>query len=87
MNGRLRPVVPTEVRLVRRLIAAVYALALTLALPAAAFAADSTDTGKPTGHDWTLTSIFVVALSIPVILSFLTLIDIARGKHTQPHDH
>ena len=71
----------------RRLIAAVYAVALTLALPAAAFAADSTDTGKPTGHDWTLDSIFVVALSIPVILGFLTLIDIARGKHTQPHDH
>ena len=49
----------------RRLIASLYAVALTLALPAAAFAADSTDTGKPTGHDWTLDSIFVVALSIP----------------------
>jgi hypothetical protein len=58
-----------------------------LALPAAAFAAGSTDTGKPSGHDWTLDSIFVVALSIPVILGFLTLIDIARGKHTQRHDH
>jgi hypothetical protein len=71
----------------RRLIASVYALALTLALPVAAFAADSADTGKPTGHDWTLDSIFVVALSIPAILAFLTLIDIARGKHTQRHDH
>lgn len=71
----------------RRLIAALYALALTLALPVAAFAADSAETGKPTGHDWTLDSIFVVALSIPVILGFLTLIDIARGKHTQRHDH
>ena len=71
----------------RRLIASLYAVALTLALPVAAFAASSTDTGKPTGHDWTLDSIFVVALSIPVILGFLTLIDIARGKHTQPHDH
>ena len=71
----------------RRLIAALSAVALTLALPVAAFAADSTDTGKPTGHDWTLDSIFVVALSIPVILGFLTLIDIARGKHTQRHDH
>ena len=71
----------------RRLIAALYALALTLALPVAAFAADSAKTGKPTGHDWTLDSIFVVALSIPVILGFLTLIDIARGKHTQRHDH
>ena len=71
----------------RRLIAALYALAFTLALPVAAFAADSAETGKPTGHDWTLDSIFVVALSIPVILGFLTLIDIARGKHTQRHDH
>ena len=71
----------------RRLIASLYAVALMLALPVAAFAADSTDTGKPTGHDWTLDSIFVIALSIPVILGFLTLIDIARGKHTQRHDH
>ena len=71
----------------RRLIAALYALALTLALPVAAFAADSAETGKPTGHDWTLDSIFVVALSIPVILGFLTLIVIARGKHTPRHDH
>jgi hypothetical protein len=72
---------------VRRLIAALYAAALSLALPVAAFAAESSDTGKPTGHDWTLDSIFVIALSIPVILGFLTLIDIARGKHTQRHDH
>jgi len=72
---------------VRRLITSLYAVALSLALPAAAFAADSADTAKPTGHDWTLDSIFVIALSIPLILGFLTLIDIARGKHTQPHDH
>ena len=71
----------------RRLIVSLYAVALTLALPVAAFAADSTDTGKPTGHDWTLDSIFVIALSIPLILGFLTLVDIARGKHTQRHDH
>jgi hypothetical protein len=72
----------------RRLIASIYAVALALALPAAAFAADTTsESGKPTGHDWTLDSIFVVALSIPVILGLLTLIDIARGKHTQRHDH
>ena len=69
----------------RRLITSLYAVALSLALPAAAFA--GTDTAKPTGHDWTLDSIFVIALSIPLILGFLTLIDIARGKHTQPHDH
>ncbi|HSD01611.1 MAG TPA: hypothetical protein VLB81_04540 [Gaiellales bacterium] len=71
----------------RRLIASIYAAALSLALPAAAFAADSTSSGKPTGHDYTLDSIFVVALSIPVILGLLTLIDIARGKHTERHDH
>jgi hypothetical protein len=72
---------------VRRLIVSLYAVALTLALPVVAFAADSTDTGKPTGHDWTLDSIFVIALSIPLILGFLTLVDSARGKHTQRHDH
>jgi hypothetical protein len=73
----------------RRLIASIYAVALSLALPAAAFAAGTTgdSSGKPTGHDYTLDSIFVVALSIPVILGLLTLIDIARGKHTQRHDH
>jgi hypothetical protein len=71
----------------RRLIASIYAVAFSLALPVAAFAADSADSGKPTGHDYTLDSIFVVALSIPVILGLLTLIDIARGKHTQRHDH
>lgn len=72
----------------RRLIVSLYAFALTLALPAAAFAATSSSgsEGKPTGHDWTITAIFVVALSIPALLAFLTLIDIARGKHTQRHD-
>jgi hypothetical protein len=72
---------------VRRLLASLSAVALTLALPVAAYAADSADTGKPTGHDWTLDSIFVIALSIPAILVILTLIDIARGKHTERHDH
>ena len=71
----------------RRLLVSLYAVALTLALPVAAYAADSSDTGKPTGHDWTLDSIFVIALSIPAILVILTLIDIARGKHTERHDH
>jgi hypothetical protein len=71
---------------VRRLIVSLYALALTLALPAAAFAAAATNNeGKPSGHDWTITTIFVIALSIPALLAFLTLIDIARGKHTQRH--
>jgi hypothetical protein len=71
---------------VRRLLTSLTAVALTLALPVAAYAAGTTDTGKPTGHDWTLDSIFVIALSIPLILGLLTLIDIARGKHTQ-RDH
>ena len=71
----------------RRLLVSLYAVALTFALPVAAYAADSADSGKPTGHDWTLDSIFVIALSIPVILGLLTLIDIARGKHTERHDH
>ena len=70
----------------RRLIVSLYVFVLTLALPAAAFAAATTDsTGKPIGHDWTITTIFVIALSIPVLLGFLTLIDIARGKHTERH--
>jgi len=73
---------------VRRLIVSLYVFALMLALPVAAFAADSSanSEGKPTGHDWTLTTIFFIALSIPLLLGTLTLIDIARGKHTQRHD-
>jgi hypothetical protein len=74
---------------VRRLIVSIYAFALMLALPATAFAATAAATdnsGKPSGHDWTITTIFVIALFIPALLGFLTLIDIARGKHTQrPH--
>ncbi len=74
----------------RRALAVVYVVVLSLALPVAAFAAASTaDTGEaPTGHDGTLTTIFLVALGIPLVLTVLTLIDIARGKHTQRHaDH
>ncbi|HYX83848.1 MAG TPA: hypothetical protein VE777_02660 [Gaiellales bacterium] len=67
------------------MIASLSAVALSLAVPAAALAAGTSETGKPTGHDWTLDTIFVVALSIPAILGLLTLIDIARGKHTQRH--
>lgn len=70
----------------RRLIVTLYVFLLTLALPAAAFAAAASDnTGKPSGHDWTITTMFVIAFSIPALLGFLTLIDIARGKHTQRH--
>jgi hypothetical protein len=72
---------------VRRLIVSLYVFALMLALPVAAFAQAGADQneGKPTGHDWTLTTIFFIALSIPALLGLLTLIDIARGKHTQRH--
>jgi hypothetical protein len=71
---------------VRRLIVSLYALLLMLALPATAFAAAATDnTGKPSGHDWTITTIFGIGLFIPALLTFLTLIDIARGKHTERH--
>ena len=68
----------------RRLAAPLIALYLTLILPAASFAASAAPE-KPEGHDWTLTSIFVVALGIPLILVVLTLIDIAVGKHTGKH--
>ncbi len=75
----------------RRVLVLVYVVVLSLALPVAAFAATSTaaETSEaPTGHDGTLTSIFIVALGIPLVLTVLTLIDIARGKHTQSHaDH
>ncbi|HEX3330183.1 MAG TPA: hypothetical protein VHS27_09695 [Gaiellales bacterium] len=72
----------------RRLIVSLYVFGLMLALPMAAFAADTSanSEGKPTGHDWTLTTIFFIALSIPLLLGTLTLIDIGRGKHTQRHD-
>jgi hypothetical protein len=71
----------------RRLAAPLIALYLTLALPALTWAATSTGSApeKPEGHDYTLTTIFVVALGIPLVLTILTLIDIAVGKHTQKH--
>jgi hypothetical protein len=80
--GRSRPEVPT-VR--RRLSAPLIAAYLLLVLPALASAA-TTAPEKPEGHDYTLTTIFVVALGIPLILVILTLIDIAVGKHTGKHD-
>lgn len=75
----------------RRIAQIVSVLLLTLALPAAALAATpATSSGgdAPTGHDGTITTIFLIALGIPVVLGLLTLIDIARGKHTEHHpDH
>jgi hypothetical protein len=76
---------------VRRFTVTLYVLVMSLALPAAAWAASpstSTGTDAPTGHDWTLTSVFIVAAGIPTLLAVLTLIDVARGKHSQHHaDH
>ena len=71
------------------LLAVVYIVVLSLALPVAPSRRPPPDTGEaPTGHDGTLTTIFLVALGIPLVLTVLTLIDIARGKHTQRHaDH
>jgi hypothetical protein len=72
----------------RRAALSLYVSVVFLALPAVALAASgSTTTGgdAPTGHDGTITTIFVVALGIPAVLAFLTLIDVARGKHTQRH--
>ena len=70
----------------RRYLAPLTALVLPLLLPAATWAASTTGTEKPDGHDWTLDTIFVVALGIPLILTILTLVDIAVGKHTSKHD-
>jgi hypothetical protein len=73
---------------VRRFTVTLYVLVMSLALPAAAWAASpSTSSGSdaPTGHDYTLTSIFIVAAGIPTLLAVLTLIDVARGKHSR-HD-
>jgi hypothetical protein len=76
---------------VRRFTVTVYVFVMSLALPAAAWAASpstSSGTDAPTGHDWTLTSVFIVAAGIPTLLAVLTLIDVARGKHSQHHsDH
>ena len=69
----------------RRFAAPFIALYLTLFLPAAALAAAAAAPEKPEGHDWTLDTIFVIALGIPAILVVLTLIDIAVGKHTGKH--
>jgi hypothetical protein len=72
----------------RRLIAPLVAFLLPLLLPALSWAAATdTTTEKPSGHDYTLTTIFFIALGIPLILTILTLIDIAVGKHTSKRDH
>jgi hypothetical protein len=77
---------------VRRLAVSLYALVVLLALPAVALAqgpaTSSAGGDAPTGHDGTITSVFIVAVSIPAVLALLTLIDVARGRHTERHsDH
>jgi hypothetical protein len=74
---------------VRRLGFSLYVLIVFLALPAVALAqgpaTSSAGGDAPTGHDGTITSVFIVAVSIPAVLALLTLIDVARGKHTERH--
>ena len=70
----------------RRYLAPLIALVLPLLLPAATWAASTSGTEKPDGHDWTLDTIFVVALGIALVLAILTLVDIAVGKHTSKHE-
>jgi hypothetical protein len=60
---------------------------LTLALPAIVWAQEeNVELDKPEGTDHTLTTIFIIALSIPLLQGLLTLIDVARGRHTDRHD-
>jgi hypothetical protein len=75
---------------VRRVAFSLYVLVVFMALPAVALAAGTTASSSsgsdaPTGHDYTIDTVFVVALGIPAMLAILSLIDIARGKHTEQH--
>jgi hypothetical protein len=67
-----------------RLAAPLTALYLLLVLPAVAFAAEA-KVEKPAGHDYTLDTIFAVALGLPLLLGILTLIDIAVGRRSRAH--
>ena len=62
-----------------RLAAPLTALYLLLVVPATALAAEA-KVEKPSGHDYTLDTIFAVALGLPLLLGILTLIDIAVGR-------
>jgi hypothetical protein len=61
---------------------AVYVLAV---MPVLAFAQEEGKVEKPEGHDYTLDTIFVVALGIPAILVLLSLIDLAVGRRSRSH--
>jgi hypothetical protein len=77
----------SEVRVFVRRFAPVFVTAyLLLALPATALAATTPKSDAPSGTDHTLTTIFLIALGIPVVLAVLTLIDIAVGReHGDDH--
>lgn len=71
----------------RRLAAPFIALYVLVVMPVLAFAQTEGETKveKPEGHDYTLDTIFVVSLGIPLILVILTLIDIAVGRRSRAH--
>jgi hypothetical protein len=73
---------------VRRVVFSLYVFLLTLALPAVVWAQEASGEhlDAPEGTDHTLTTIFFIALSIPLLQAALTLIDVARGRHTSRHD-
>ena len=68
----------------RRLAVSLFTALTFLALPAVSWAAENAPE-KPEGTDHTLTTIFVVAAGLPLLLVLLTLIDIAVGKHRRDH--
>jgi Na+/melibiose symporter-like transporter len=69
---------------VRRLAVSLLTALTFLALPAVSWAAENAPE-KPEGTDHTLTTIFVVAAGLPLLLVLLTLIDITVGKHRRDH--
>lgn len=68
----------------RRFAAPLIALYVLAVLPAVAFAAEG-KVEKPEGHDYTLDTIFAIAVGLPAILGILTLIDIAVGRRGRAH--
>ena len=68
----------------RRLAVSLLTALTFLALPAVSWAAENAPE-KPEGTDHTLTTIFVVAAGLPLLLVLLTLIDIAVGKHRRDY--
>lgn len=79
----------SEVRVFVRRFAPLFVSAyLLLVLPATALAATTPKSDAPSGTDHTLTTIFLIALGIPLVLAILTLIDIAVGReHGEDNGH